>query len=291
MSFSSDCKTEMCKTPIGHACCMRAELYGCFLMGYKFAPDGIALVTGHEGFADRVSKLMESAFSQKPYIQNHGGKLLLSVPKPQVPLAAFGHDESLRVSVQMNRAVIEDECCMSAFLRGVFLAGGFVSNPIKKYHLEIITPHVALSRQLDSLLCEMDIPPKTTNRAGHRVLYFKDSELVEDFLTLCGAPVCAMTIMEAKVEKEVRNNINRKVNCEAANMGKTVDTGIAQCEAFMRLKSSHVWDELSEPLKQAALLRLEYPEDTLAELAERAGVGKSGMNHRLRKLVGLTQQL
>lgn len=291
MSFSSDCKTEMCKAPIQRACCMRAELYGCFLMGYKFAPDSVALLTGHKAFAERVARLMYKAFSQNLELQEHGGKLLLNVPHPQIPIAAFGHDESLRVSIQLNRAVVEDDCCMTAFIRGVFLAGGFVSNPIKKYHLEIITPHVALSRQLDSLLCEMELPPKTTTRAGHRVLYFKDSEMVEDFLTLCGAPVCAMTIMEAKVEKEVRNNINRKVNCEAANLGKTVDAGATQCEAFMRLKSSHIWDELSEQLKQAALLRLEYPDAPLVELAEYAGIGKSGMNHRLRKLMEMEKHV
>jgi len=272
--------------PVRRECCARAELYGAFLLGFKFAPDEIIILTGHKGFADRLSKLLKYSFNQELTLHEQVGKLLLKVPKPSEPIAAFGHDDGLRISVQLNRAVIEEECCITAFIRGVFLAGGFVSNPIKKYHLEIITPHVALSRQIDALLREMDLPPKNTSRSGHRVLYYKDSTLIEDFLTLCGAQIRAMELMDAKIEKSVRNDINRRVNCETANLSKTVETGAAQCEAIRRLKSSPMWDELSEPLKQTANLRLEHPEDTLAELAGRAGIGKSGMNHRLRKLMG-----
>jgi hypothetical protein len=277
----------MCKVPFHRECCARAELYGCFLVGFKFAPDEIILLTGHKDFTDRLARLLEYSFNQELILHKQVGKYLLRVPVPAEPVAAFGHDEALRISVQLNRAVVEVECCMTAFIRGVFLAGGFVSNPVKKYHLEIITPHVALSRQLNALLREMELPPKITSRSGHCVLYYKDSGLIEDFLTLCGAPIRAMELMEAKVEKSVRNNVNRKVNCETANLSKTVETGAVQCEAIRRLKASHKWDELSEPLKQTALLRLEYPEDTLTELAARAGIGKSGINHRLRKLMDM----
>ncbi|MCL2080677.1 MAG: DNA-binding protein WhiA [Oscillospiraceae bacterium] len=290
MSFSSDCKTEMCKTPVRRECCARAELYGCFLLGLRFTPDEVALITGHESFPARVRGLLEFAFGRGPELRGQVGKILISVPYPSELAAAFGHDKSLRISVQLNRAVIEDECCQISFIRGVFLAGGFVSNPAKKYHLEIITPHVTLSRQIDTLLREMELPPKTTSRSGHQVLYYKDSGYIEDFLTLCGAPVCTMAIMEAKVEKDVRNNINRIVNCETANLGKTLDTSAAQCGAIRRLKASQKWDGLPEPLRQTARLRLEYPEDTLSELAERAGVGKSGVNHRLRKLMEMGDQ-
>ena len=286
MSFSSDCKTEMCKTPAGRDCCIRAELYGCFIMGLKFAHDEITVMTGHKQFAERLIAMTESGFSQTVTVQQRGTKMLLTVDDPAVPIAAFGHDKSLRIAVHMNRAVIEDDCCASAFIRGAFLAGGFVSNPSKKYHLELVTPHVALSRQIDALLSEHHLPPKLTKRSGHRVLYYKDSELIEDFLTMCGAPVHAMELMDAKIEKGVRNDINRRVNCETANLEKTIGTGAAQCEVIRRLMSSSMWDELPETLKHTARLRLENPEDTLSELAERANIGRSGMNHRLRKIMG-----
>lgn len=291
MSFSSECKTEMCKTPIERVCCARAELYGCFLLGSKLAPDEIRVLTGHEGVATRLPLLLKAGFGLDfDYSDKLERKQLLTLTdtgKLEAVLTAFGHDEALRVAVHLNRSAIEDECCMPAFARGAFLSGGFASSPEKEYHLEIITPHAALSRQLAALLSELDLPPKTAMRAGHRVLYYKSSEFIEDFLTLCGAPVCAMSIMEAKVEKDFRNNINRKVNCEAANLSKTVGAGMSQCEVVRRLMRSTKWDELPETLKRAAELRLEHPEDTLGELARLGGISKSGMNHRLRKLMEL----
>jgi DNA-binding protein WhiA len=207
--------------------------------------------------------------------------------KLKVILSSLGHDDSLKIVVNLNRAVIDDECCAQAFIRGAFLTGGFAAKPDKKYHLEILTPHVALSRQLASLLSEFDLPPKFAERAGHKALYYKSSELIEDFFTLCGAPLCAMKIMETKVEKDVRNNVNRKVNCETANTVKTANAAVFQRGMIERLMERPEWDELPGALRDAAFMRLEYPEDTLRELAERAGVSKSGMNHRIRQLMEL----
>ena len=291
MSFSSECKTEMCKTPADRVCCARTELYGCFLLGLKFSPDGIRLLTGHDGLANRLRALLRTGFGLTFDASGKlGRKRLLEITSPgklKAVLSAFGHDGLPRAAVHLNRGAIEDDCCLPAFTRGAFLAGGFVSSPDRDYHLEVLTPRVALSRQLSALFSELDLPPKTASRAGHKVLYYKSSEYIEDFLTLCGAPLCAMTVMEAKVEKDVRNNINRKVNCEAANLMKTVGAGVSQCEAIRRLMQTPGWDELPDSLKQAAALRLDYPEDTLNELAKRAGVSKSGMAHRMRKLTDL----
>ncbi len=292
ISFSAQCKTEMAKLPLTKICCCRAELYGCLLLGNLFMPEGIRLVTEHTGLATRLPALLYQGFGLTFDRIGQKGKLFFEITNPtslQSILSTYGHDDSLRISHHLNRAVLEDECCHVAFLRGAFLMSGVVASPLKKYHLELPSPHIALTRELYALLAELHLPPKQTTRKGHQILYFKASELVEDFLTMTGATVSAMTIMEAKVEKDVRNQINRKVNCETANSAKTVQASLSQIDVIQSLQQLPLWEELPLPLREAGQLRLDFPEDTLSELAQRAGVGKSGMNHRLRKLMELSE--
>ena len=217
-------------------------------------------------------------------------KILLSdAAKLRAVFEAFGFDLSRAVSLHLNRGLLEDDCCRSAFLRGAFLAGGSVTDPDKRYHLELVTSHRAVSRETYSLLLDMGFSPKETTRSGSSVLYFKQSNSIEDLLTTMGAPVSAMHIMEAKVEKDLRNSVNRRVNCETANLTKVVDAAQEQVGAIEQLMDSAQWDELSPVLQQTAQLRRDNPEATLQELAELSDppVSKSAINHRLRKLLAL----
>ena len=169
------------------------------------------------------------------------------------------------------------------------MAGGSVTDPEKRYHLELATSHLRVSREVKHLMEEVGFAPKCVTRAGSHVLYFKQSDQIEDFLTTLGAPVCAMGIMEAKVEKDLRNGVNRRVNCDSANLDKAVDAALEQVEAIGRYARTRGLDALPDKLRATAELRLSHPELTLSQLAALSDppVTKSCLNHRLRKLMEL----
>ena len=150
-----------------------------------------------------------------------------------------------------------------------------------------------MSRELEALLRECGYPPKSVARNGSFITYFKQSDQIEDFLTLIGAPVAAMSVMTTKMEKDLRNSVNRRLNCDSANLDKAVGAAQEQLEAIRRLRETGLLDQLPEKLQRTAALRLENPELTLSELAEEFDppVTKSCLNHRLRKLMQLAKDL
>ena len=192
----------------------------------------------------------------------------------------------------INFGALEEEHCRLAFLRGAFLAGGSVTDPQKGYHLELATTHLRVSRELNTLLLELGYAPKETTRKANYITYFKQSEAIEDLLTAIGAPIAAMTLMNTKAEKFLRNGVNRRVNCEAANVAKTVDAALEQRRAIQILRKSGALDELTPKLQEAAQLREAHPELSLSQLAALCDppVTKSSLSHRLRKLIQLSQK-
>ena len=216
--------------------------------------------------------------------------------KPQdycgVLSAAFGYDPGSSVAHHINFGVLEEEHCRSAFFRGVFLAGGSVTDPAKGYHLELATSHYSVNRELLTLLREAGFDPKSAARGANHMAYFKRSEDIADFLTAIGAPLGAMELMNAKAEKDLRGGVNRRVNCDAANLDKAVDAAQAQLEAIRRLEARMPLDELPPKLAEAARLRMENPDLTLTELAQlcRPPITKSSLSHRLKKLSELAEQ-
>ena len=175
----------------------------------------------------------------------------------------------------------------------MFFAGGSITDPLKRYHLELATSHLQASRELEALLREDHFPPKSVSRNGSFITYFKQSDQIEDFLTLIGAPVAAMKVMSAKMEKDLRNSVNRRLNCDSANLDKAVEASQEQLEAIRRLEEAGVLETLPDKLKLTASLRQANPELSLSELAEEFDppVTKSCLNHRLRKLVDLSKKL
>lgn len=167
-----------------------------------------------------------------------------------------------------------------------------MTDPAKRYHLELETSHSQASRELQALLTDMGRQPRQVARGGYQVTYFKSSDQIEDLLTVMGAPVSAMEVMNARAEKELRNGVNRRVNCESANLDKAVDAAGGQLEAIRRLYELGRVEDLTPQLKETIILRETYPELTLAQLAEEFDppVTKSCLNHRLRKLVELSKQ-
>ena len=205
----------------------------------------------------------------------------------------LGFDPQQNLVLHINFGMVEETCDRAAFLRGAFFAGGSITDPQKRYHLELTTSHLQVSRELDSLLQECGYPPKSLSRGGSLITYFKQSDQIEDFLTLIGAPVAAMNVMSAKLEKDLRNSVNRRLNCDSANLDKAVEAAQEQMEAIRRLQAAELLEQLPDKLQETAALRLEYPELSLSEMAAEFDppVSKSCLNHRLRKLLELSRDL
>ncbi len=299
MSYSSQVKGELCREGLQKLCCARAEAYGALLYCNTFSGREIRIITESADFAARLPKLFQRAFSlsfdRLPEEDVGRGKYIFQITD-QEKLAAmietFGYDPRQHIVLHINFALLEEECCRSAFLRGAFLAGGSVTDPAKRYHLELATSHAQASREMTALLRDMGYDPKDVGRSGYQVTYFKNSQQIEELLTAMGAPVAAMEMMNAKVEKDLRNEVNRRVNCEAANVGKTVDAAQEQLSAISRLYEQGRVESLPEKLKETIVLRETYPELSLSELAAEFDppISKSALNHRLRKLVDLSRQ-
>ena len=255
------------------------------------------IVTESPEFAARLPALFQRAFrAEFDRLPGEGpGKRVFAVHSPDklsAIFAAFGGDPGETLALHINFAVLEEEHCRTAFFRGAFLAGGSVTDPGKRYHLELATSHLSVSRELRALLLEAGFSPKETTRKGNSLTYFKQSEAIEDFLTAIGAPLAAMEVMNAKAEKDLRGSVNRRVNCDAANLDKAVDAAQEQLEAIARLEARGMLQELPDKLKEAVDLRAAHPELTLAQLAQLCSppVSKSAFNHRLRKLVELSRK-
>ena len=293
MSFSGNAKAELCRVPLQRVCCAVAEAYGVLLFANTFSAREIRVVTASPEFARRLPRLFRRAFGfgfDREPLPEGGGKAVLTLRDAahiRAVFSRFGYDADALLSHHINLGVLEEDHCRAAFLRGAFLAGGSVTDPEKRCHLELVTDHRNVSAEAYALLLEMGFSPRDTTRAGHFVLYFKQTEAIEDFFTATGAPGAAMGMMEAKIEKEMRNSVNRRVNCDSANADKIVSAAQSQLEQIRALDRAVGLENLPQELREVALLRIANPEASLADLAMLADppISKSGVNHRMRKLM------
>ena len=298
MSFSGNVKSELCRDEIEKSCCALAECMGTLLYANTFAPDCIRIVTESRDFGLRPPRLFRKGLGVRFDVlpeQDATGKLTYLITDAEKIRRVFelcGFSAENSVSLHVNFALLEKDCCRRAFLRGAFLAGGSVTDPEKRYHLELSTTHLKASRETGTLLLEMELAAKETDRKGSSVLYYKQSESIEDFLTAVGAPISAMAVMSAKIEKEWRNEANRRVNCDSANVDKTVEAAQEQLAAIRMLEERGVMQTLPQKLRETADLRVEHPESTLSELAalHDPPATKSAVNHRMPKLVAIAKE-
>ena len=299
MSFSSNVKAELCKDSLSKKSCAVAEGYGVLLYCNTFSSTEIRIITESRDFAARLPRLFKKAFGitfdQEPAAQDRG-KLQFAISSEDKIAKIFETlqmDLKSSLTLHVNFGMLEEEAECMAYLRGAFLAGGSVTDPAKRYHLEMTTSHYKVSRETCALLIECGFSPKELSRGGNNILYFKQSDYIEDFLTAIGAQVSAMGVMEAKVEKDLRNGVNRRVNCETANLTKVVDASMGQMAAIRALEEAGELDKLPGKLRETALLRRENPEATLQELAAMLNppITKSAINHRMRKLLELARAL
>lgn len=299
MSFSGKTKEELARIEVGRGCCQLAELAALIRM------DGTLQISANRRFTLNVES--ESAPVARKLFKL--AKLRLHVPVDiavrrklrlrknnsyLVKVQAAGEvleelglvDQQRRIRPGIKSELIKRQCCRRAYLRGAFLGGGSINNPEGTYHLEIITNDETYALELCKLLNSFQLGGKISPRKNWFVVYLKESEHIAEFLTIIGAHAALLEFENVRVLKDMRNQVNRLVNCETANLNKTVDAAVRQVENIRIIEAAMGLDKLDKPLRQIAELRLQHPEISLKELGELLApkVGKSGVNHRMRKI-------
>lgn len=303
MSFSSDIKKELSLAEVFDRDILKAELYGMLLFGKTFSESKMVFKTENTFACKRITMLLQNLYM--PIIEKqtdlrtkntdkHLHKVIIvDSDECKKIYEDFGHS-STQVTRRVNRANVCSEELARAFIRGVFQSCGSVSDPSKSYHAEFCVPHKNLSADLCKLLTEItecNLVPKTVTRNGSFVVYFKGSEQICDLLTYMGAPHSAMEIMGTKAYKQVRNNVNRRINSEVANIAKVASASAKQLEAIKNIQKNQGLDSLPEDLREIAYLRLANPEMSLRDLGQNLvpPISRSGANHRIQRLMEYAQ--
>jgi DNA-binding protein WhiA len=298
LSFTKQVKEELCALPWGDLCCIQAELAGVLMAMGRFRSGSVTVHTVHDAFAHRLSAMLSKLYDADVGIEK--GRELISVTLGGEPTygclhadlvstAGFDATRGLLAPDAATRPLFDNECCRTAGLRGMFLACGSLSEPSKAYHLEIAARRPAGAQAATMLFAVLGMHGGVMRRAGYSVAYIKEGQQVSDFLLLTGAHASLLELENQRVEKEMRNSVNRVVNCDNANLQRLADTAARQQHRIRRLLERGGLGALPEGLRQAAEARLANPDLSIAELGERMDppLGKSGMNHRLRRLEAL----
>jgi len=292
LSYSQEVKREICRNrALRHD--TWAMAYGMLLYGKCFSSKEICLHTEHQAVARLYGNLLSDLVHLQGCItarevKRSGRKSMFLVTVDEASdreavIACFGGDGNLHQEL-LNE---ENE---PAFLSGAFLSCGAVSDPKKGYHAEFVTPHKILAEALTALLSPLALP-KMTARRNNYIIYYKESGHIEDLLTYIGAPKSAMQMMEIKIVKGLRNQVNRTINCETANISKTVDAALHQIEAIRRIEQNKGISWLEEDLQPLAILRMNHPELSLRELGETLSMSRSTVNRKLQKIMEISEKL
>ena len=296
MSFSLDVKQEICQNTPENPCCAAAACYGLACFARQFDRHGMKLVTETAFIAQWAKKVFADAgIEGKVYKRGEAGGYAFTLDnafETEKLFALLGHSGD-EPGLRIHEDNFLCEGCFRAFVAASFLAGGTVVNPEKGYGLEFVTPRHGMAADFGALLARHGFEVHRTVRGGYNVLYFRASEQIEDVLTLMGASGRALEIMSLKVYKDHRNRANRITNCETANIDKTVAASADILRAIRTLEEHGALESLPEPLVEAARLRKEHPDLSLAELAELSGgpVSKSGLSHRYAKIKAKAREL
>ena len=286
MSFSGDVKEELAKHIGSGRHCQLAELSAMmhFCGHYGVNSDGSLWV----GFQTENEPAQRKGFTLLKKNYNIDTDMVLDGDEKQGFIAKIGD-----LDAPVNPLTIKNSCCQRAFLRGAFLSVGSMSDPEKSYHLEFVCVHEPQALQLQEVIRSFGIDAKIVLRKKYFVVYLKEGSAIVDLLGVMEAHISLMNFENLRILKDMRNSVNRRVNCETANIAKTVNAANKQLEDILLVRDRYGLHNLPENLRVMAEIRLEYPDSTLKELGELLDppVGKSGVNHRLRKLSELADRL
>lgn len=286
MSFSAEVKEELAKhiSPARH--CQMAELSAMlhYAGQYGLTEDGTLTI----GFQSENEAVLRKGFTLLKKAYNIDTVVGVKGQKKADLLAVMGD-----LSKPADTSFLKQACCRRAFIRGAFLSCGSISDPTKGYHLEFVCNNRAQAQQLQDIIGQFEIEAKIVCRKKYFVVYVKEGAGIVELLNIMEAHVALMNLENLRILKEMRNSINRRVNCEAANIQKTVQASTRQVEDILYLRDYYGFSRLPDNLREMAEVRLAYPEAALKELGEYLSppVGKSGVNHRLRKLSELADKL
>ena len=312
MSFSSTVKEELSRQLTTARHCQIAEMAAILSLCGRVkisASDhfAIAIHTENLAVARKYFTLLKKTFNINTDVLIRQG--LLPARSRTYVVAVREHEDALRVLQAaklldangeiaedlslVHNVIVQNTCCRRAFIRGAFLAAGSISDPEKFYHFEITCASMGKAKQLQGLMASFGIDARIVLRKRYFVVYVKEGSQIVDLLNIMEAPVALMELENIRIVKDMRNTVNRKVNCETANINKTVNAAVKQMEDIKRIRDTIGFDNIPEPLAEIAQVRLDYPEATLKELGTYLDppVGKSGVNHRLRKLAAIAENL
>ena len=308
MSFAAGVKDDLTRVSSGKPCCRKAELAAFWRLSgnvrFNEGEVSLAMRTENTAVARRIFTLVkECGLVTQPTMQRKARlqkrpAFSLRVP-PQEKLAAFLSelgltDEGgrwLSFAALPAARLSAGECCKRAYLRGAYLAAGYISRPQGAYHLEFSLPELRYALFLQQLLAGFDIMAKPLRRKGRIILYLKEAEQISLLLNIMGSHRSMLEFESLRVDKDLRNQVNRRVNCDNANVDKTVTASLKQIERLRLIEAGLGLNILKPALKEVALLRLQHPEASLSELSDISGLGRSAVNHRLRRLMEMADEL
>ena len=306
-SFATEVKNELARLYYEEPCCRAAELAALLRMGATLTIGaghtfGLNFTSKNAAVARKVLQLLKSegenlrteiTVRRSRQLNKNNSYTVRAVPSMKVnelfTRIGFLHEESL--NMENDRGILKKQCCRIAYLRGAFQGGGSVNRPEAAYHLELVSGNFELGNLLYDLLRRMGFPAGFVDRKDSYIVYLKEGDAVIDFLGMMEADEAVESFEVARNVKEVREQVNRLVNCETANLQKAVDAAGRQLDIIRSLEAAGQFKNLPPKVRAAAKARLDNPDATLQELAEMLDISKSGMNHRMRKLKELAATL
>ncbi|HWP95384.1 MAG TPA: DNA-binding protein WhiA [Syntrophomonadaceae bacterium] len=307
MSFSNDVRNEIARIIPDKACCRKAELSALLLFSGQPVEDNsedwvVHVAVENAVTARKIYQLLKETYGWTATVDSEQRRRFKKTRSYEVtsrlpPQAALQLEELGLIPEgqrsHLKRSLLTKTCCKRAFIRGLFLSRGFIGRPEGNYHLELVVNDSRLSAEVRKLLHKLDLEARVIERKSHLVIYLKESEKIVDFLRMVGASRALLNFENVRILKSMRNSVNRQVNCETANLAKTIDASVRQVELMERLIKARGWDQLAPQLKELALLRLEYRDSTLKELGEMLSppLSKSGAAYRMRRLEQIAERL
>ena len=290
MSFSGKIKEELAQHYAKARHCNLAELSALVHMSGSFEKDGygsciLKLHTENDGVARKCFTLLGKTFNISTDIA-----IRRNTAKGSCSYYIRAKGEEL---LAVENVIVQAVCCKRAYIRGAFIASGSMSDPDKSYHFEIVCGTLKQAEYLRNMINSFEMDAKIVKRKKSYVVYLKEGSQIVDVLNIMEAHVALLELENVRIMKEMRNTVNRKVNCETANINKTVSASVRQMEDIIYIRDNIGFDKLPDGLKDVALTRLKYPDATLKELGGllENPIGKSGVNHRLRKLSQIAEKL